>query len=381
MKTRILQLVDSFAQGGSERQAIQLTRLLQEKGYPAQIACLNPGGKLRPEAERLFGTIPSFFFKGFYSASAARQCGRLAAFLKRERIGILQTHDFYTNVFGMAAGALAGVPVRIAARRETNGVRKRGQVWVEHRAYSLAHAIVANSMAVRDQLRRERVNDGKICIVYNGINPDRFTMPADFDAAWTRARFGLPATGPVVSIVANMDSAVKDHAGFLRAAARVAADAPETVFALAGAGRLQDSLLAQARESGLAASAVFVGATPDVPALLGVSTLGVLSSRAEGFSNSILEYMAASLPVVATDVGGAREAVVDGETGFTVPPADPDALSAAILRVLHDPALGRRMGAAGRARVEKQFSCATQLHETIQLYEGLSGERAQRQHG
>jgi glycosyltransferase involved in cell wall biosynthesis len=97
----------------------------------------------------------------------------------------------------------------------------------------------------------------------------------------------------------------------------------------------------------------------------------VLSSRAEGFSNAILEYMAASLPVVATDVGGAREAILDGETGYVVPPRQPEAMAARLIEILRRPDLARSLGESGRRRVESEFSCAAQLERTLALFDRL----------
>ena len=108
-----------------------------------------------------------------------------------------------------------------------------------------------------------------------------------------------------------------------------------------------------------------------VAELLAASDVCVLSSRAEGFSNAILEYMAAARPVVATDVGGAREAIVEGETGHLVPAGDDERLAARVSALLRDPARAREMGERGRERVAQQFSCAAQLARTEALYERL----------
>ena len=133
-----------------------------------------------------------------------------------------------------------------------------------------------------------------------------------------------------------------------------------------------------ATELGLGESAFFIGRCERVPELLALSDGCVLSSKAEGFSNSILEYMAAARPVVATDVGGAREAVVEGETGFLVRSGDDEALADRIITLLRDPARARTMGELGRRVVEEKFSSTAQLKRTHQLYDRLlNGERAQ----
>ncbi|HEY8412756.1 MAG TPA: glycosyltransferase, partial [Pyrinomonadaceae bacterium] len=125
MKAAVLQLIDSFNQGGSERQALQLTRLLVQSGkFKIHLASLSPEGSLRSTIEDLdLGDIPSFPLNSFYDANAVKQLTRFVQWLKAARINVLHTHDFYTNVFGTTAGALARLPVRVASMRETAGMR------------------------------------------------------------------------------------------------------------------------------------------------------------------------------------------------------------------------------------------------------------------
>jgi glycosyltransferase involved in cell wall biosynthesis len=175
--------------------------------------------------------------------------------------------------------------------------------------------------------------------------------------------------------VANLRLPVKDHPTFLRAAARVRAAVPEAAFVLAGEGERAGALLALAEQAALRPHAFFVGRCERLADLLAVSDVCVLSSRAEGFANAILEYMAAERPVVATDVGGAREAIVEGETGHLVPPGDDEAMAARIVEVLRDPLRARTMGARGRRVVTERFSPQAQLERTCLLYERLLAGR------
>ncbi|HYN86604.1 MAG TPA: glycosyltransferase [Pyrinomonadaceae bacterium] len=376
MSRNVLQLVSSFHQGGSERQAVQLARLLKESGrYEVRVACLDGGGALREEAERLgVGEIPEYKLNNFYDRQLLAQLRRFARHLRRERIAVVHAHDFYTNVFGMLGAAWARVPARVASRRETGGVRTPAQKWVERRAYGLAHAVVANASAVREQLAREGVAGGKVTVVHNGLDTERLRPRPNLARGERLALVGLPAelaARPLVTIVANMRFDVKDHPTFLRAARRVREEVSSAAFVLAGEGELTEPLRALAAELGLGESAFFTGRCAHVAELLEASDVCVLSSKAEGFSNAILEYMAASRPVVATDVGGAREAVAEGETGYLVAPGDDERLASRVAGLLKNPEEARAMGARGRARVEREFSCAAQLERTEQLYERL----------
>jgi glycosyltransferase involved in cell wall biosynthesis len=381
MKPNVLLFIDSFAQGGTERQVVQLARLLSESGrYQVHLACLSGEGVLRAEAERLgFTDIPEFPLTSFYDRNMLVQLRRCAAFLRERSIDIVETHDFYTNIFGMFSAALARTSAaRIASRRETDGTKSRQQKWVQQRAFSLADAIVANAEAVRQELIRDGVPAAKIQTIYNGMDTARVAPRPDLRREDALALVGLPreegdhSQRRLVSIVANMRHANKDQAMFLRAARRVREVVPDAAFVLAGEGELRESLIALAAELGLADCAFFTGRCAHVPELLAVSEVCVLSSNGtEGFSNSIIEYMAAARPVVATDIGGAREAVVEGETGYIVAPGDDEALASRIISLLTDADGARRMGERGLQVVKEKFSCAAQVENVENLYERL----------
>jgi len=385
MKPNVLQIVGSFHQGGSERQAVQVTRLLLEGGrYNVHLACLDPAGPLRAEADALGLEIPSFPLTSFYDANAARQLRRFARYLRERRIELVQAYDFYTNVFGMAGAALARVPVRIAARRETDGMRTRAQKIVERQAFRLAHVVAANSDAVGRELVRDGVPARKIVTVYNGMDTRRVHPLEDLNRGETLASLGLPRDGArrFVTVVANMRHPVKDQATFLRAARRVRESVPDAAFVLAGEGALVEHYRALASELGIGEHTFFTGRCARVAELLAVSTVCVLSSRGvEGFSNSIIEYMAAARPVVATDVGGAAEAIADGETGYVIRPGDEEALAARVVELLKDPERARAMGERGLSRVREKFSCEAQLARVEALYARLLGERDGRAKG
>jgi len=375
LKPNVLHLIGSFHQGGSERQALQLTRLLKQSGrYNVHLACMERAGALAGEVKALaLGEIPEYRLTSFYDRNALIQIRRFALHLQKRGIDIIQTHDFYTNVFGMAAAWLARVPVRLAARRETTGWRTRAQKIVERNAYRFAHAIVANSEAVRHQLVREGVSAKKIVTIYNGLDLARVTTGQDFKREEALAELGLPADAGCrfVTIVANLRHEVKDHAMFLRAARRVGESIPDARFIIAGEGELTASMRALAAKLGIERNVFFAGRTEKVAEMLEVSDVCVLSSKAEGFSNSILEYMAAARPVVVTDVGGAREAVMDGQSGYLVPAGDDSAMAERIAKLLSDTERAQAMGERGRQIVEQKFSCEAQLWQIETLYERM----------
>lgn len=378
MKPVVLQLIDSFNEGGSERQALQLTRLLCDSGrFQIRLASLSPEGSLRQEIGDLdLGEVPSFPLNNFYDRNAIIQLRRFVRFLKSEKVDVLHTHDFYTNVFGMTGGKLAGLSARIASMRETTGMRTKVQLSAQRFAYSMAHRVVANSDAVREALIEQGVPSEKITVIYNGIDPGRVSISENHDHANSLARVGLsPAVqekNRIVTLVANMRLEVKDHPTFLRAAQKVREVIPDAVFLLAGEGELMPSIRAMAHELGLETATYFLGRCEALSSLLSLSDVCVLSSKSEGFSNSILEYMAAGKPVVATDVGGAREVIAEGVSGYLVPAEDADAMAQRIIQLLGS-SDRESFGLAGRKIVEEKFSLKAQLVRTEELYDRQLG--------
>lgn len=369
-------MIDSFHEGGSERQAIQLTRLLHESGrFQVLLACLSPDGPLRNEVAALeLAEIPAFPLKKFYDLNAFAQLRKFVRYLKNSKVDVLQTHDFYTNVFGMFAGALARVPVRIAARRETTGMRSAAQHKVQGLAYSLAHQVIANSEAGRSQLMAERVKTGKISVIYNGLNTARVAPEPAVTRDTALAALGFTekhSSRRFVTVVANMRLEVKDYPMLLRTARRVVDAVPQAAFLLAGEGELKQSLEGLALDLKLDNDVFFLGRCKKLAELFALSDVCVLTSKTEGFSNAILEYMAAGRPVVATDVGGAREAIIEGETGYLVSAGDDAAMAERITLLLRDANKAFAMGQAGRRVVDAKFSPDSQLRRTEELYETL----------
>ena len=362
-------MIDSFEQGGSERLAIQLVRQLhQSGGCRVRLACLQNKGSLRAEADRLgLGEIPEYPLTSFYDRNFVKQLRSLGRCLKENEIDVVHTHDFYTNIFGMTAAALARVPARIAYKGETDGFRTSAQKRLERGAFRLAHRVVANSAAVRNQLIREGVPGEKVVTHYNGLDSERVKVQSEATREEVLAMLGLPERR-FVTIVANLQHVVKDHPMFLRTAARVRAAVPEAAFVIAGEGKLLEGLRGLAAQLGLERDAFFLGRCERVGELLSVSDVCALSSTAEGFSNAILEYMAAARPVVATDVGGAREAVITGETGYIVSAGDDEQMAVRMIELLRDPKRAHAMGERGKSIVEEKFSCERHLQETLELY-------------
>lgn len=364
MKPRVLHLLDSFRQGGSESQALKLACAIDREGrFEVVIACLDRSGplldKLTPESR---SRIPEFKLNAFYDPTMLRQTVEFSRLLKRLRIKIIHTHDFYTNIFGMIGAAIAGTPIRIASRREA---AKRAAVkrFAERQAYRSSSAVIANCEQVRTELIAEGVNAAKIVTVYNGVE-----IPGRPVGVGPAAGNSLPH--PTVCIVANLRP-VKDHATFLRAAKRVLQECPEARFVVAGDGPLRASLQSDAANLGIESAVDFLGRSDNVPELLSRSNVCVLSSQSEGFPNVVLEYMVAGKPVVSTWVGGVGEAITDNRNGFLVKSGDDVKMADRIIALLREPDMALRMGQKNRVLAADRFSSEAQRARVEALYTRL----------
>ncbi len=378
VKKNVLQFIGSFHQGGSERQAVQLARLLSEdKTYNVFLATLNNQGVLRKEIEPLgFKEIPEFKLNSFYDLNFLRQLRTAVRFLRENQIAVVHTHDFYTNVFGVLAAKFAGVKVKIASKRETGGMRSELQKKIEKQIFKMADAIVVNSEAVKNYLIEEGISAEKLNVIYNGLDLERL-KPTMTERRAICEKLDLPADENIkfITLVANLRHTVKNQPMFLRAAQKVDKTFPNAHFVLAGEGELKKDLQNLANNLDVSENTHFLGRCEHVPELLSISYAAVLCSFHEGFSNSILEYMAAAKPVVATDVGGAREAVLENETGFLVASDNDAAMAEKLIELLRSEEKVRKFGASARKIVEEKFSPLTQLEKTLALYErALNGK-------
>jgi glycosyltransferase involved in cell wall biosynthesis len=365
LKPRVLHLLDSFRQGGSESQALKLACAMKDRGrFEVDLACLDRSGPLLTKIPaEVRPQVPEFKLDSFYDLNMLRQTMKFAKLLKDRNIQIVHTHDFYTNIFGIAGAALAGVPVRVASRREASK-RAAPKRMAERLAYRQSSAVIANCEQVRSELIAEGVDPRKLVTVYNGVEIGELRSEARTEPP------GKPGRELTVCIVANLRP-VKDHATLLRAAKRVLQQYPETQFVLAGEGPLEDGLRLMAAELGIYQAVHFIGRCEAVPALLEQSSVCVLSSKSEGFPNAVLEYMAAGKPVVSTRVGGVNEALTEGDNGFLVDPGDDVQLSARITWLLRNRDNALEMGQRGRAIAIEKFAARVQLDRVESLYSRL----------
>jgi len=369
-----LYVIGTLDLGGAEHQLVALAKGLDRARFLPVVYCLTATGPLLPELTRAGIQVKCFGLRGLTVRRnpilVARRLADFLISLKKERPDIVHGFLFHAYILGSFAARLAGVPMVIASRRSLGLFKERKLHYrlLERLANRMTDLIIANSVAVREDVsRQEKVPSSKVRVIYNGIDPSLFEIPADLGL---RASLGFRKGVKVIGVIANLIH-YKGHRFLLQACPEVKAKCPDVRFLLIGDGLLRGELETMAEELGVREEVIFLGSRNDIPALLSIIDVFVLPSLEEGFSNAILEAMAAGKPVVATRVGGVPEAVIHGKTGLLVPPKDPQALADAIIGILSDPQQAEEMGKAGRERVKKEFSLDRMIREMERLYEEL----------
>src|SRR5581483_3723883 len=289
---RLFLMLNSFETGGSERQFVALARSIDPRRFSLGLGCIQTKGPLRD----LFGDVPRFKLGGsVYGWRSWHSRWRLARHLRENQIQIAHAFDFYTNLTLVPAARWAGVPVVIGSQRQLGDLLSPAQRKLQRAAFALCDKVVCNSRAAADRLIAEGLPEDKVRVIGNALPPEAFAETEPL----------LPRRAGVLRIgmIARMNSAAKNHRGFLQAAAKLGAVFPEAEFILAGDGPLRSELQAEAAALGLGNRVLFLGDRRDVPAVLASLDIMVVPSDSESLSNVILESMAAGVPVVATRVG------------------------------------------------------------------------------
>ncbi len=356
--------------GGTERHIARIVPALRRRGLDVMLYVMERGGPLEAEIAARGVPVegpPSGGRLHWPKASLA-----LALWLRRERPEVVHFFLPRPYVFGSLAAELAGHRRRLMSRRSLTDYRAKYPLLgaVERLLHRRTFGLLGNSQAVLDQLATEVDDGAKLALIHNGIE-----LPSPVFTGGRRQMrdmLQIPADALVISVIANL-IAYKGHRDLLAALALIKDRLPAQ-WRLLAIGRddgIGAELKASAQALDVAGNILWLGERSDVDELLAASDIFVLPSHQEGFSNALLEAMAARLPVVASDIGGNRDAVIENETGFLVPVRDPRALAAAILSLANSAELRRGLGEAGRRRVEQHFSLQACVDRYERLYRAL----------
>jgi len=383
----VMEVTPNLEIGGAQEMVRTLAKHLPTVGCPT-VVCSFGGGPLTGDIERL-GVPIEFLPPRRHSALA------LPAFVvemvrrRRDLISIIAKHGVDV-VLTKGLGTLDFLVMTLRARRRVQvwwtieneefmvreehlqrhrwllGVKRAAHRWL----YRVGARVIDGVIAVSDDTARSfretvgRVDD-KVTVVCNAVDLDRY--PAPIDRAKVRAELGFGPSAHLMTMVGTFKRQ-KGHRYLVAAAAALVPRFPTLHILLVGDGELADQMRTQVRAAGLSEHVHFLGTRRDIPELLSASDSFVLPSLWEGLPVALTEAMASGLPLVATQVSGTSQVVIDGESGLLVPPGDEGALAEAMDRLLSDPALASEMGGAARERIAASYSARAQAEQLAALF-------------
>jgi glycosyltransferase involved in cell wall biosynthesis len=381
---RVLHIITRMIVGGAQENTMLSCALIDTQEFPSEIICgqeTGVEGNLVPEA-RARG-VPVHFEPSLVRAPNPAKdflaASRIARFIERGRYDIVHTHTSKAGIVGRWAAELAHAPIVIHTahgwgfNRRQSPLVHRFYVALERRFARRCDAlIVVGETNRRDALALGIGTPSQYHLIRSGIEIERY-RDVSVDRAEMRARLEIPSESIVIGTVGRI-AAQKAPLELLAAFAPLATRRADAHLVFVGDGGLRVPLEAAVRAAQLESRVHVLGLRADVPELLRAFDVFALSSHWEGLPRVLPQAMAAGLPIVTTDVDGAREAVVDRETGFLVAIGDTAALGRRLSELAEDPAHARAMGARGRERVE-EFSARRMVDQLADLYGRLAREK------
>ena len=373
-RIEILFLIDYFHRtGGTEKHLVQLITGLPPERFRCAVVVFDAGeNTLLEELRRRGVPIIHLPVGREYVPNALRQAWRLAQLIRRHRYDIVQTYHQKADTYGALIAWMAGARHLVSSKRDTGQLRKPLHVFLNRRLRGLFDGFIMVANGVSDAVvAQDRLSVQRVMTIYNGVDAIRFHPPSAAQRAAARARLGFTDEDFVVGMVAGF-RAEKNHDVFFEGLSRAAPALPSLKVLAVGGGELLVQHQQRLGATGLALRTVFAGDVADVLPYLWAMDVGCLTPGSnEGFSNAVIEQMAAGVPMIVTAVGGNPEAVANGETGWVIPPLDATALAQAVL-TMHQDGPGRAaMGRAARARVEARFSLEHMCAEHARVYTAL----------
>jgi len=376
MSRKVLVVIGQLETGGTERHLLSVLPALNEGDFEISVYVMRGGGALEGAVQAAGVNVVSPAHHSRRWLGLARTAVHFRSTLRKMRPDIL--HFFLPEAYLLGGYCSFFGPdcVRMMSRRSLNYYQDKWPfaAMLERFLHRRMQLVVANSRAVADQLRDEGVPPARLEIIYNGVVEPSAEILTKHSVS--RTGLGVPDAACVIAVVANLIE-YKGHADVINALqiAQGAITGPWVVLMI-GRGPLRAELQRLAESAGISANVLWLDSVDEVQPYLAIADMAVLASHEEGFSNALLESMAAGRPVIATAVGGNVEAVVEEETGLLVPQKNPQRLSEAILRLTSDAERRETMGRAGRERAAREFSMARCVEAYRRLYNADAGQSA-----
>lgn len=363
---RVAHLVFDLIRGGTEGQCARVAMGLAKQDLPHRVAAFHRRGFFLEPVESACGPVHEVPIRHLARPATARELVRLARWLRQQQVDILHAWDADAAIFGQFAAQWAGVKF-VTSRRDLGQIYSPHKLALMRRADRVAVRVVANAEAVRRHFVSQGLPAEKIEVLPNMLDLEECDRLAEKSFSCAAQ---LPCGRRMV--VVNRLDPEKNTGLLIEALPMVRQTIPDAVLIIAGDGREMPALRAQAKDVGVAEAVCLLGETTETPALLRLCEAGALVPKSnEGLSNTILEYMAAGLPTLASDCGGNRELVRNGETGRLVPENTAAAVAEAWIGLLRAPGDERVMGQRARVFVERHHASPVVLESFRRFYEAV----------
>ncbi len=365
----MLDQLDSFS-GGTEQHISFLLSSLPKEKFEITFVLLKDAGFFDP---KIFPVEPVFLnLSSFGSLSSSfRAVKQLIKLLREQQIDIIQSFFCDSEILAVIASRINGSVLHVAARRNLGHHHNGLTLWRTRLTNQFVPFFLANCQSVKNYVSStEWVPQKKISVIPNPLPKERFEE--GMKTILSKEALGIKENQQIVGIVASI-STVKDHETFLRASRLITDQKPETKFLLVGLmfpGR-KEKIGSLIKKLGLEASVILTGEYLNPISLIRLFDVGVLSSKSEGLSNTLIEYGAAGIPTVATDVGGNSEIIIHNQTGLIVPKESPKMLSQAILHLLDNSELREKMGNEAKERISQIFDESKIIYRYHTFYSTL----------
>jgi len=363
-KITVLHVIDSLPREGAEVLLYDLIQRGDRRRFSYLVCALGRGGGVADMLQEIDVPVYVLGRRSFWDFSAFQ---RLLRLIRDNNVDIVHTHLFSSHLWGRLAAFLSKGVTTFSTEHNMSEWKNIWRKYADRFSACRTEKIIAVSSPVRDSLISVcGIKAGKVMVVKNGLNLDRFpTLP---DRERKLKELNLSADTALVGMAAAL-TPKKGHRYLIEAISRITARRKNTCFLLLGEGELKKQLEKMIRARGLRGLVLLLGNRPDALEIIALLDVFVLSSVREGLSLALLEAMALGRAVVATAVGGSAELIKDGVTGLLVPPADAASLAGAIERILDRPELGKELGREARRRVvtDYDFSSTVQAYERMYL--------------
>lgn len=369
-KIKVLEMIDRSSLGGGQAALLALAAHLDKERFEILISARD-GGPLAEEARRLGFRFLPVPFKKTFSLSMTRKIRRV---LEENEIDILHTHGGIAGLLGRRASGKSKTPAVVHTLHGIHYLHYRNKVLrylyirLERHLSRRTDAVIFVSEAdLKEAERYKLAPEMKRILIKNGIDVTRFRETDISEKVKKELKWRLNLSPPIVGTIARLHRQ-KGIIDLIRAAGQIHRGSPEAKIVVVGGGPLERVLRVEAQKLGLERFFVMLGERTDARELLSLFDVFVLPSLWEGLPLVLLEAAAMGKPIVATDIDGVREVIRDGETGLLVPPANPERLAEAILRLLQDKDLAHKLGENAKATIPPSFPLSKMIEETEQLY-------------